>query len=43
MLVHVRPLTFLSSIVTGNTWAAIGGTIVVALYNGGPPGVLFEL
>ncbi|GAB7353252.1 hypothetical protein MBLNU459_g3762t1 [Dothideomycetes sp. NU459] len=29
-------------IVTGNTWAAIGGSIVVALYNGGPPGVLFE-
>ncbi len=30
------------AIVTGNTWAALGGSIVVAIYNGGPPGVLFE-
>lgn len=30
-------------IVTGNAWAALGGSIVVALYNGGPPGVIFEL
>ncbi|EPE24398.1 hypothetical protein GLAREA_08250 [Glarea lozoyensis ATCC 20868] len=29
-------------IVTGNTWAAIGGSIAVAIYNGGPPGVLYE-
>ncbi len=29
-------------IVTGNTWAALGGSIVVAIYNGGPPGVLYE-
>jgi hypothetical protein len=29
-------------IVTGNTWAALGGSIVVAIYNGGPPGVLCE-
>ncbi len=29
-------------IVTGNTWAALGGSIVVALYNGGPPGVIYE-
>lgn len=28
---------------TGNVWAALGGTIVVALYNGGPPGVIYEL
>lgn len=30
-------------IVTGNTWAALGGSITVALYNGGPPGVIYEL
>lgn len=29
-------------IVTGNTWAALGGSIVIAIYNGGPPGVLYE-
>ncbi|KAL1304537.1 hypothetical protein AAFC00_003519 [Neodothiora populina] len=29
-------------IVTGNTWAALGGSIVIALYNGGPMGVIFE-
>ncbi|TVY83089.1 Choline transport protein [Lachnellula suecica] len=29
-------------IVTGNTWAAFGGSIAVAIYNGGPPGVLYE-
>ncbi|KAF8856355.1 putative choline transport protein [Acephala macrosclerotiorum] len=29
-------------IVTGNTWAALGGSIVVTIYNGGPPGVLYE-
>lgn len=34
---------YLCSIVTGNTWAALGGSIVIALYNGGPPGVIFEL
>ncbi|KAI9869736.1 MAG: hypothetical protein M1823_008969, partial [Watsoniomyces obsoletus] len=26
----------------GNVWPAIGGSILVALYNGGPPGVLYE-
>ncbi|KAF2020655.1 amino acid transporter [Aaosphaeria arxii CBS 175.79] len=26
----------------GNVWPAVGGSILVALYNGGPPGVLFE-
>lgn len=30
-------------VVTGNTWASLGGTITVAIYNGGPPGVLYEL
>lgn len=29
-------------ICTGNTWAALGGSIVVAIYNGGPPGVIYE-
>ncbi|KAI9838406.1 MAG: hypothetical protein M1819_005675 [Sarea resinae] len=29
-------------IVTGNTWAAFGGSIVVSIYNGGPPGVIYE-
>ncbi|KAF2200264.1 amino acid transporter [Delitschia confertaspora ATCC 74209] len=29
-------------ICTGNAWAALGGSIVIALYNGGPPGVIFE-
>lgn len=41
-----RNFSFLSlcsvGIVTGNTWAALGGSIVVAIYNGGPPGVLYE-
>ncbi len=31
------------AITTGNTWVAIGGSVVVAIYNGGPPGVLYEL
>ncbi|KAG4420678.1 hypothetical protein IFR04_006166 [Cadophora malorum] len=30
------------AITTGNTWVAIGGSVVVAIYNGGPPGVLYE-
>ncbi|KAI9660020.1 MAG: hypothetical protein M1821_001372 [Bathelium mastoideum] len=30
-------------IVTGNAWSALGSSIVVALYNGGPPGVIYEL
>ncbi|KAF2493840.1 amino acid transporter [Lophium mytilinum] len=29
-------------ICTGNTWAALGGSIVIAIYNGGPPGVIYE-
>lgn len=28
---------------TGSMWPALGGSILVALYNGGPPGVIFEL
>ncbi|EXJ81954.1 hypothetical protein A1O1_08021 [Capronia coronata CBS 617.96] len=30
------------AVVTGNTWAALAGTITVAIYNGGAPGVIFE-
>lgn len=30
-------------IVSGNTWPALGGTILVAIFNGGPPGTLYEL
>ncbi|ORY62450.1 amino acid permease [Pseudomassariella vexata] len=29
-------------LVVGNTWPAIGGSILVAIFNGGPPGVLYE-
>jgi len=29
-------------ITTGNVWAALGGSIVIALYNGGPPGVIYS-
>jgi choline transport protein len=31
------------SIVADNAWAAGGGTLVVALYDGGAPGVLWEM
>lgn len=31
------------AVTSGNTWIALGGTIVVAIYNGGPPGVIYEL
>lgn len=27
---------------SGNSWVAFGGTVVVAIYNGGPPGVIYE-
>ena len=30
------------SVMTGNTWGASAGTIVTAIYNGGPPGVIYE-
>jgi len=29
--------------VNGNAWSALGGSILVAIYNGGPAGVLYEL
>lgn len=31
-----------TGICTGNTWAALGGTIVTSFYNGGPTGILYE-
>ncbi|KAI4197742.1 MAG: hypothetical protein LQ350_005717 [Teloschistes chrysophthalmus] len=27
---------------SGNVWMALGGSITVAIYNGGPPGVIYE-
>lgn len=30
------------AVTTGNTWVALGGTVTVAIYNGGAPGVLYE-
>ncbi|KAL9036768.1 MAG: hypothetical protein Q9214_005993, partial [Letrouitia sp. 1 TL-2023] len=29
-------------ITSGNTWIALGGTVTVAIYNGGPPGMIYE-
>ena len=29
-------------LVVGNVWPALGGTILVAIFNGGPPGVIYE-
>ncbi|PNS14164.1 Choline transport protein [Sphaceloma murrayae] len=29
-------------VVTGNAWAALGGSIALAVFNGGPPGVIYE-
>ncbi|KAH6685678.1 amino acid/polyamine transporter I, partial [Plectosphaerella plurivora] len=29
-------------VTVGNVWPAIGGSILVAIFNGGPPGVLYE-
>jgi len=31
-----------AAITTGNTWVALGGSIVFAISNGGPPGVIYE-
>ena len=31
-----------TGILVCNTWPALGGSILVAIYNGGPPGVLYE-
>ncbi|KAL8867155.1 MAG: hypothetical protein Q9174_005840 [Haloplaca sp. 1 TL-2023] len=30
------------AITTGTVWLALGGAINVAIYNGGPPGVIYE-
>lgn len=30
------------AISSGNAWIALGGSVTVAIYNGGPPGVLYE-
>ena len=41
-----RNFSFLSicglAITSGNVWVALGGSVTVAIYNGGPPGVLYE-
>jgi len=41
-----RNFTLLSlcglAISSGNDWIALGGSVTVAIYNGGPPGVLYE-
>ncbi|KAL1959664.1 hypothetical protein VTO42DRAFT_1699 [Malbranchea cinnamomea] len=29
-------------ITTGNTWIAMGGSLTTAIFNGGPPGVIYE-
>lgn len=29
-------------LVNGNVWPALGGTILVAIFNGGPPGTIYE-
>lgn len=47
---HVQEMTRRFSLISlagvgltvGSVWPAIGGTILVAISNGGPPGVLFE-
>ena len=31
-----------TGLLVGNTWPALGGSILVAIYNGGSPGVLYE-
>ena len=30
------------AVTSGNVWVALGGSLTVAIYNGGPPGVLYE-
>lgn len=30
-------------LVIGNVWPALGGTLLVAIFNGGPPGAIYEL
>ncbi|KAL3473166.1 amino acid/polyamine transporter I [Aspergillus californicus] len=45
---HVLPKSFnllsacATGITTGNAWAVLGGGIIASLYNGGPPGVIYE-
>lgn len=29
-------------LVVGNVWPAVGGSILVAIFNGGPPGVIYK-
>jgi hypothetical protein len=29
-------------LVVGSVWPAVGGSILVAIFNGGPPGVIYE-
>ncbi|KAJ5356297.1 Amino acid/polyamine transporter I [Penicillium concentricum] len=31
-----------TGITTGNAWAVLGGGIIASLYNGGPPGIIYE-
>ncbi|KAJ3498644.1 hypothetical protein NLG97_g975 [Lecanicillium saksenae] len=30
------------AVTTGNSWTAVGGSVAIAIYNGGPPGVIYE-
>ncbi|KAL8670270.1 MAG: hypothetical protein Q9168_005189 [Polycauliona sp. 1 TL-2023] len=40
---HFSTLSILGvGVATGNCWAGFGGTLAVAISNGGPPGVLYE-
>lgn len=40
---HFDTLSIISTaITTGNVWIALAGTIAVAIYNGGPTGILYE-
>jgi amino acid transporter len=37
------PLSIIgTAITTGNVWVALAGTITVAVYDGGPPGIIYE-
>ncbi|KAI4221861.1 MAG: hypothetical protein L6R36_006588 [Xanthoria steineri] len=40
---NFNPLSLCAlAITTGNVWIGLGGAITVAIYNGGPPGVIYE-
>ncbi|KAG6988558.1 choline transporter [Physcia stellaris] len=42
-LQHFGPLNLIGiSIVSAGTWSGLGSSLVVAIYNGGPPGVIYE-